>query len=123
MPPAGHRAEGGDEGDAARNGARTTEDEIEGFNTRGEKPVGVLAMFREMEAHILKVPEDFRQIAYEYLEDAAAPTASSLQAAAPDNDVRTDRRQAATPVKKSGFRPNDSALPDRCPRPGGQLRR
>ncbi len=59
---------------AARNGARTTEDEIEAFYVRGEKPVGVLAIFREMEAHILKTPADFRQIACEYLEDAAAHT-------------------------------------------------
>ena len=59
---------------AARNGARTTEDEIEAFYVRGEKPVGVLAIFREMEAHILKTPADFRQIAYEYLENAAAHT-------------------------------------------------
>ena len=57
---------------AARNGARTTEERIEGFYIRGEKPVGVLAIFREMEAHILKTPADFRRIAYEYLEDAAA---------------------------------------------------
>ena len=59
---------------AARNGARTTEDEIDAFYVRGEKPVGVLAIFREQEAHILKTTEDFRQIAYEYLEDAAAHT-------------------------------------------------
>ena len=59
---------------AARNGARTTEDEIEAFYVRGEKPVGVLAIFREQEAHILKTPADFRRIAYEYLEDAAAHT-------------------------------------------------
>lgn len=59
---------------AARNGARTTGDEIEGFYIRGEKPVGVLAIFREQEAHILKTLADFRQIAYEYLEDAAAHT-------------------------------------------------
>ena len=59
---------------AARNGARTTGDEIEAFYVRGEKPVGVLAIFRELEAHILKTPADFRQIAYEYLEDAAAHT-------------------------------------------------
>ncbi len=56
---------------AARNGARTTEEQIEAFYIRGDKPVGVLAIFREMEAHILKTPDDFRQIAYEYLEDAA----------------------------------------------------
>ena len=59
---------------AARNGARTTEEQIEGFYIRGEKPVGVLAIFREMEAHILKTPADFRQIACDYLEDAAAHT-------------------------------------------------
>ncbi len=59
---------------AARNGARTTDNDIEAFYVRGEKPVGVLAIFREMEAHILKTPDDFRRIAYEYLEDAAAHT-------------------------------------------------
>ena len=59
---------------AARNGARTTENGIEAFYVRGEKPVGVLAIFREQEAHILKTPADFRQIACEYLEDSAAHT-------------------------------------------------
>ena len=59
---------------AARNGARTAEERIEGFYIRGEKPVGVLAIFRELEAHILMTPEDFRQITREYLEDASAHT-------------------------------------------------
>ena len=59
---------------AARNGARTTADEIERFYVRGEKPVGVLHIFRELEGHILQSPEDLRQITYEYLEDVAVHT-------------------------------------------------
>lgn len=51
---------------AAKNHARTTRDEIEQFYIRGEKPVGVLHIFRELEAHILVDVDDFRRIAYEY---------------------------------------------------------
>lgn len=36
--------------------------EIEGFYTRGEKPVGVLRIFRALESSILKKPEYLKRI-------------------------------------------------------------
>ncbi len=59
---------------AAKNRARTTREEIEQFYIRGEKPVGVLHIFRELEAHILADVEDFYRIAYEYGESVAPHT-------------------------------------------------
>ena len=56
---------------ARKNGSRTTDTQIDAFYIRGEKPVGVLHIFRELENHILQAPDDFRRIAYEYLEDAS----------------------------------------------------
>ncbi len=53
---------------ARANGARTQDLEIEEFYVRGEKPVGVLRIFRELEAHILCEPRDLHRIAYEYVE-------------------------------------------------------
>ena len=56
---------------ARKNGSRTTDAEIDAFYVRGEKPVGVLHIFRELENHILQAPDDLRRITYEYLEDAS----------------------------------------------------
>ena len=56
---------------ARKNGARTTDAEIDAFYIRGDKPVGVLHIFRELENHIIQAPADLRRIAYEYLEDAS----------------------------------------------------
>lgn len=56
---------------ARKNGARTTDAEINAFYVRGEKPVGVLHIFRELENQILQDPDDLRRITYEYLEDAS----------------------------------------------------
>ena len=56
---------------ARKNGSRTTDAEIDAFYVRGEKPVGVLHIFRELENHILQAPDDLRRIAYEYLEEAS----------------------------------------------------
>ena len=56
---------------AAKNHARTSRQEIEQFYVRGEKPVGVLHIFRELEAHILMTPDDLYRIAYEYAESVA----------------------------------------------------
>jgi hypothetical protein len=53
---------------ARANGATTTDAEIEQFYVRGDKPVGVLRIFRELEAHILQQPRDLYRIAYEYIE-------------------------------------------------------
>ena len=38
---------------ACKNGARTTDAEINAFYVRGAKPVGVLHIYRELENHIL----------------------------------------------------------------------
>ena len=46
--------------------------EIEGFYTRGEKPVGVLRIFRALESSILKKPEYLKRITLEHLELTAA---------------------------------------------------
>ncbi|ETX08616.1 adenosine deaminase family protein [Candidatus Entotheonella palauensis] len=59
---------------AAKNRARTTREAIEQFYVRGEKPVGVLHIFRELETHILANTEDFYRIAYEYGESIAPHT-------------------------------------------------
>ncbi|MEA1651109.1 adenosine deaminase [Nitrospirillum sp. BR 11164] len=57
---------------AAKHGAPMSGAEIEAFYRRGAKPVGVLHVLRALERHLLLEPDDFRRIAYEYLEDAAA---------------------------------------------------
>ena len=57
---------------AERHRAPLGREEISGFYTRGEKPVGVLHVLRALERHLLLEPEAFERIAYEYLEDAAA---------------------------------------------------
>ncbi len=46
--------------------------EIKGFYTRGEKPVGVLRIFRALESSILKKPEYLKRITLEHLERTAA---------------------------------------------------
>jgi adenosine deaminase len=53
-------------------GAPIAEAEIAAFYERGSKPVGVLRVLRALERHLLLEPDDFRRIAYEYLQDAAA---------------------------------------------------
>ncbi len=55
-----------------RRGAPITEAEIAAFYERGPKPIGVLRVLRALEQHLLIEPDDFRRIAYEYLQDAAA---------------------------------------------------
>jgi adenosine deaminase len=47
-------------------------DEIEAFYTRGEKPVGVLRVLRALDQWLLRSPDDFYRICYEYLQDAAS---------------------------------------------------
>lgn len=53
-------------------GAPISMAEIEGFYTRGEKPVGVLRIFRALESSILKKPEYLKRITLEHLERTAA---------------------------------------------------
>ena len=57
---------------ARREQAPLSADEIEAFYTRGEKPVGVLRVLRALDAWLLKSPDDFHRLVYEYLADAAA---------------------------------------------------
>ena len=51
------------------SGAPITQEEIDGFFTRGDKPVGVLRIFRALEEHILIKPKMLKRITYEYLAD------------------------------------------------------
>ena len=55
-----------------RAGAPLADDEIEGFYTRGEKPVGVLRVLRALDAQLVRSADDLHQLTFEYLEDAAA---------------------------------------------------
>jgi adenosine deaminase len=55
-----------------RAGAPLAADEIEGFYTRGEKPVGVLRVLRALDAQLVRSPGDLYQLTLEYLQDAAA---------------------------------------------------
>ena len=55
---------------ATRNRAPLERAEIDGFYTRGEKPVGVLRVLRALDAHLITRPDDLYRIAREYLEDA-----------------------------------------------------
>ncbi|MDB5364953.1 MAG: adenosine deaminase [Rhodospirillales bacterium] len=56
---------------ARRHRAPLSTADIDGFYARGARPVGVLHVLRTLERHLLLAPDDFRRIAYEYLEDAA----------------------------------------------------
>ena len=55
-----------------RAGAPLGEGEIEGFYTRGEKPVGVLRVLRALDAHLVRSADDLYRLTLEYLEDAAS---------------------------------------------------
>jgi len=55
-----------------RAGAPLTDEEISGFYTRGEKPVGVLRVLRALDALLVRAPEDLYRLTIEYLQDAAA---------------------------------------------------
>ncbi|CAN7544658.1 adenosine deaminase [Variovorax sp. LjRoot290] len=55
-----------------RAGRPLADEEIEGFYTRGEKPVGVLRVLRALDARLVRVPDDLHRLTFEYLEDAAA---------------------------------------------------
>lgn len=52
--------------------APISDEEITAFYTRGEKPVGVLRVLRALDAWLLRTPDDFHRLVYEYLSDAAA---------------------------------------------------
>jgi adenosine deaminase len=55
-----------------RAGAPLANDEIEGFYTRGEKPVGVLRVLRALDAQLVRGADDLHRLTFEYLQDAAA---------------------------------------------------
>lgn len=53
-------------------GAPLSEQEIEGFYTRGEKPVGVLRVLRALERQLMRHADDLARLVREYLDAAAA---------------------------------------------------
>ena len=52
--------------------APLTEQEVDAFYIRGDKPVGVLKALRALDSHLLATPDDLYRITYEYLQDAAS---------------------------------------------------
>jgi adenosine deaminase len=52
--------------------APISSEDIEAFYTRGEKPVGVLRVLRALDQYLLRSPDDFYRMAYEYLQEAAS---------------------------------------------------
>ncbi|WP_257214724.1 adenosine deaminase family protein [Variovorax sp. 54] len=55
-----------------RAGAPLADAEIDGFYTRGEKPVGVLRVLRALDAQLVRSAGDLYQLTLEYLQDAAS---------------------------------------------------
>lgn len=56
----------------AESGAGIPRDEIAGYYVRGDKPKGVLHVFRNLDARIVKRATALERLTREYLEDAAA---------------------------------------------------
>ena len=56
---------------AERSRAPLERAEIDGFYTRGEKPVGVLRVLRALDQYLITRPDDLYRLTREYLEDAA----------------------------------------------------
>jgi adenosine deaminase len=54
-----------------KNHAPVSLEEVQGFYRRDAKPTGVLRVLRALERHVLREPDDFRRITFEYLQDAA----------------------------------------------------
>ena len=46
-------------------------DDVASYYTRGDKPTGVLRVLRALDEFLLRSPDDFYRITYEYLQDAA----------------------------------------------------
>ncbi|MGO4389900.1 adenosine deaminase [Variovorax sp. M-6] len=55
-----------------RAGSPLADEEIEGFYTRGEKPVGVLRVLRALDAQLVRSADDLHRLTFEYLQDAAS---------------------------------------------------
>jgi adenosine deaminase len=58
----------------ARNNVDIPRDEIDGYYIRGEKPKGVLHIFRQLEKLIVRTPEDIYDITLDYLREAHSHT-------------------------------------------------
>jgi adenosine deaminase len=56
---------------AARHAAPFSRADVAALYRREAKPVGAIRTLRALERHVLLEPDDFRRIAYEYLQDAA----------------------------------------------------
>jgi hypothetical protein len=56
----------------ARRAAPLSDAAVDALYARGDKPVGVLRALRELDAALLRTPDDLHRITYEYLQDAAA---------------------------------------------------
>jgi adenosine deaminase len=54
-----------------RAGAPLSDAEVQGFYTRGDKPVGVLRVLRALDAQLVRTPTDLHRLTLEYLQDAA----------------------------------------------------
>ncbi|MEO6410420.1 MAG: adenosine deaminase [Burkholderiaceae bacterium] len=57
---------------AHRARAPLSDEAIDAFYIRGEKPVGVLKALRALDAHLIRSSDDLHRITLEYLQDAAA---------------------------------------------------
>jgi adenosine deaminase len=55
-----------------RQGWPVSEEEIDSYYTRSEKPAGAIRVLRALDAVLIKQPDDLYRLVYEYLEDAAA---------------------------------------------------
>ena len=53
-------------------GSPLAQQEIDGFYTRGDKPVGVLRVLRALDSHLVRGPGDLHRLTLEYLQDAAS---------------------------------------------------
>ncbi|GME95772.1 unnamed protein product [Ambrosiozyma monospora] len=54
----------------SREGSPFTDEEINGFYTRGKKPIGVLRVLRALDSQLIKYPQDLYRITKEYLQFA-----------------------------------------------------
>jgi len=55
-----------------RAGMPLSDEDVQTFYTRGEKPVGVLRVLRALDAWLIRSPDDLYRLVFEYLQDAAA---------------------------------------------------
>ncbi|ODV84634.1 hypothetical protein CANARDRAFT_8614 [[Candida] arabinofermentans NRRL YB-2248] len=95
-----------------RAGLPFAEDEIEAFYVRGDKPVGVLRVFRALDSILIKYSQDIYRLVQEYLEDARShnvlyseffwnPTGCVLLSKIPYPDAQRAIADAISDMKKS----------------------